>query len=173
MSKVSDHSHVRGGRAQVTSNSRAIRQILEETGTIAVVGLSDDWSRPSNFAAKYMQEHGYTIVPVNPKYEVVLGEKCYRSLDDVEKPIDMVDCFRPPEFLPEILDSAIRLKVKCFWMQIGIIHEGVAERAQEEGMGVVMDRCVKIEHARLFGGLNFVGVNTRVISSRRSRMVHN
>tara|TARA_A100001037_G_C14922411_1_gene532293 strand:- start:169 stop:690 length:522 start_codon:yes stop_codon:yes gene_type:complete len=173
MSKVPEYPNAVVERAQVTSNSSAIRKILEDTGTIAVVGLSDDWSRPSNFAAKYMQEHGYTIVPVNPKYEFVLGEKCYRSLDDVEKPVDMVDCFRPPEFLPKILDSAVRLKAKYFWTQIGIIHEGVAERALKEGMGVVMDRCVKIEHARLFGGLGFVGVNTGVISSKRSRIVHN
>lgn len=173
MSSPSDDSNGNDGHGQVEENSSAIRQVLERTRTIAVVGLSDDWSRPSNFAAKYMQEHGYTIVPINPKYEIVLGEKCYRSLDDLEEPVDMVDCFRPPEFLPQILDGAIRLKVRYFWTQIGIVHKGVAERASEAGMGVVMDRCVKIEHARLFGGLNFVGVNTGVISSRRSRIIHN
>jgi predicted CoA-binding protein len=173
MSNPSDHSNGNGGDDQGEESSSAIRQILERTRTIAVVGLSDDWSRPSNFAAKYMQEHGYTIVPINPRYEIVLGEKCYRSLDDLEEPVDMVDCFRPPEFLPQILDGAIRLKVRYFWAQIGIVHKGVAERASEAGMSVVMDRCVKIEHARLFGGLNFVGVNTGVISSRRSRIIHN
>ena len=152
---------------------RTLRRVLDEARTIAVVGLSRNWYRPSNFAAKYMQEHGYTVIPVNPAYDEVLGERCYASLREIEQPVDMVDCFRKPEDLPPILDDAIAIGARCLWLQIGVINLEVARAAHEAGMDVVMDRCVKIEHARLFGGLNFVGVNTRVISSHRAKTIYN
>ena len=150
-----------------------LRKVLAEAKTIAVVGLSKNWHRPSNFAAKYMQEHGYRVIPVNPMYDEVLGERCYPSLSEVPEAVDMVDCFRKPADLPPILDQAIEIGAKSFWLQLGVISVEIAERAQAAGMDVIMDRCVKIEHARLFGGLNFVGVNTRVITSKRSKTVYN
>jgi uncharacterized protein len=114
-----------------------------------------------------MQEHGYRIIPVNPAYQVVLGEKCYPSLRDVPEKIDMVDCFRKSAEIPAIAEDAIAIGAKTLWMQLGVVNEAAALRAQEAGLDVVMDRCVKIEHARLFGGLNWAGVNTRVISAKR------
>ncbi len=150
-----------------------LRRILGEARTIAVVGLSKTWHRPSNFSTRYMQEHGYRVIPVNPGATEILGETCYPSLLEVPEPIDIVDCFRKPSDLEPILNDAIEVGAKCFWMQLGVINLDVAAKAAAAGMDVVMDRCVKIEHARLFGGLNFMGVNTRVISSRRSKVVHN
>jgi predicted CoA-binding protein len=150
-----------------------LRRILDEARTIAVVGLSENWHRPSNFAAKYLQEHGYRVIPVNPMYEEVLGERCYPDLQSVPERIDVVDCFRKAADLPPILEQAIACGASCLWLQLGVINLEVAQSAHAAGMQVIMDRCIKIEHARLFGGLNFVGVNTRVISSRRNKTIHN
>jgi predicted CoA-binding protein len=145
-----------------------LRRILAENRTIAVVGLSADWFRPSYFAAKYMQEaHGYRVIPVNPRHTQILGEKCYASLRDIPDKVDIVDCFRRSEDIPPIAEDAIAIGARVLWMQIGVINEAAAQRARAAGLEVVMDRCVKIEHARLFGGLNWFGVNTRVISAKR------
>jgi predicted CoA-binding protein len=144
-----------------------LRRILKEARTVAVVGLSANWWRPSYFAAKYMQEHGYRIIPVNPAYPEVLGEKCYASLRDIPERVDIVDCFRKSEEIPPFVEEAIAIGAKVLWMQLGVINHEAAARARDAGLEVVMDRCVKIEHARLFGGLNWVGVNTKVISSKR------
>ena len=144
-----------------------LRRILKQSKTIAVVGLSANWWRPSYFAAKYMQEHGYRIIPVNPAYQEVLGETCYASARDIPEPVDIVDCFRKSEEIPVIADDAIAIGAKVLWMQLGVINPEAADRARKAGLEVVMDRCVKIEHARLFGGLNWAGVNTKVISSKR------
>ena len=146
-----------------------LRRILRESRTIAVVGLSADWFRPSYFAAKYMQEHGYRVIPVNPKYESILGEKCYRSLRDIPGKVDIVDVFRKTQDVPPIADEAIAIGAKVLWQQLGVKNEAAAAKARAAGLEAVMDRCVKIEHGRLFGGLNWVGVNTRVISSKRPR----
>jgi predicted CoA-binding protein len=148
-----------------------LRRILKDCHTIAIVGLSAEWHRPSYFAAKYMQQHGYRIVPVNPRYaEVageVLGERCYASLVDIPFRVDMVDVFRRSADVMPIAEQAIAIGAKCLWQQIGVINQEAADLASAAGLDVVMDRCVKIEHARLFGGLNWAGVNTRVISARR------
>jgi predicted CoA-binding protein len=145
----------------------ALRRILKDCRTIAVVGLSADWHRPSYFAAKYMQEHGYRIVPVNPRYESILGERCYARLEDIAFPVDMVDVFRREADVPPIARSAVAIGARCLWQQLGVASAEGDRIATEAGLDSVMDRCVKIEHARLFGGLNWVGVNTRVISARR------
>ena len=145
-----------------------LRRILQGTKTIAVVGLSANWWRPSFFAAKYMQEHGYRVIPVNPAYPEVLGEKCYARLADIPEKIEMVDCFRKAEEIGDIAEQAIAIGAKCLWMQLGVVNQAAADVAANAGLDVVMDRCVKIEHGRLFGGLNFAGVNTKVISARRS-----
>ena len=144
-----------------------LRRILQENRSIAVVGLSANWYRPSFFAAKYLQDHGYRIIPVNPAYESVLGERCYASLAEIPEPVDVVDCFRRAEEIPPLAEQAVAMGAKVLWLQLGVIHEAAARLAREAGLDVVQDRCMKIEHARLFGGLNFIGVNTRVISARR------
>jgi predicted CoA-binding protein len=146
-----------------------LRRILSQNRVIAVVGLSADWFRPSYFAAKYMQEHGYTVIPVNPKYPEILGQKCYRSLRDIPAKVDIVDCFRKSEDIMPICDDAIAIGAKVLWQQLGVKNEAAAAKARAAGLDAVMDRCVKIEHGRLFGGLNWVGVNTRVISAKRPR----
>jgi predicted CoA-binding protein len=148
---------------------QTLRRILKETRVIAVVGLSADWYRPSYFAAKYMQEHGYRIIPVNPKYEAVLGEKCYRSLRDIPEPVDLVDVFRKTQDVGPIADDAIAIGAKVLWQQLGVKNEAAAQKARAADLDAVMDRCVKIEHGRLFGGLNWVGVNTKVLSAKRPR----
>ena len=145
----------------------SLRRILRTSRTIAIVGLSADWFRPSYFAAKYMQEHGYRIVPVNPRYETVLGERCHATLETIEVPVDIVDVFRKTEDVLPIAEQAIAIGAKCLWQQIGVKNEQAAALAAAARLDVVLDRCVKIEHARLFGGLNWAGVNTGVISARR------
>lgn len=156
----------------VTAGAYERLRILTTYDTIAMVGLSPDPMRPSHFAAIYMLAEGYTIIPINPRYagQEILGQPVYASLRDVpsEQPIEIVDVFRKPADIPPVLDDAIAVGAKVFWMQLGIVHAEVARRAQEAGMQVVMNRCVKIEHARFFGGLNLVGMNTGVITSRRS-----
>jgi len=144
-----------------------LRRILQRPKTIAVVGLSANWYRPSYFAAKYLQEHGYRVVPVNPAYQEVLGEKCYPSLKDIPEQIDVVDCFRKSEDIEPIAREAIEVGAKVLWLQIGVMNEKAAVAARAAGLEVVQDRCMKIEHGRLFGGLNWAGVNTKVISSKR------
>jgi len=145
----------------------SLRRILKENRVIAVVGLSANWWRPSYFAAKYMQEHGYRVIPVNPAYQEVLGEKCYPSLSAIPFKVDVVDCFRKSEEIGSLADEAIAIGARCLWMQLGVINPDAAAKARAAGLDVVMDRCVKIEHARLFGGLGWAGVNTGVISARR------
>ena len=145
-----------------------LKRILKSSRVIAVVGLSANWWRPSFFVAKYLQDHGYRVIPVNPAYQEVLGEKCYPNLRDVPDKIDMVDCFRKAEEIPALAEEAIAIGAKCLWMQLGVVNEAAAERAKDAGLDVIMDRCVKIEHGRLFGGLNYAGVNTKVISARRA-----
>ncbi|MDB5911421.1 MAG: CoA-binding protein [Ramlibacter sp.] len=155
-----------------------LRRILGACRTLAVVGLSPQWHRPSFFAAKYMQAHGYRIVPINPGAPEILGEKSYpsvtaaaRALAAQGQKIDMVDCFRRRADIPPIAAEAIAIAAGCLWLQIGVVDETSAAQARAAGLAVVMDRCVKIEHARLFGGLNWVGVDTKVISGRRPQQL--
>ena len=148
-----------------------LRRILRENQVIAIVGLSADWYRPSNFAAKYLQAHGYRIIPVNPRYagQKVLGEPCYKSVRDIPEKVHVVDIFRRTADVPPIADDAIAVGARVLWQQIGVKHEEAAAKARAAGLDTVMDRCMKIEHGRLFGGLNWVGVNTKVISAKRPR----
>lgn len=146
-----------------------LRRILSQNRVIALVGLSADWFRPSYFAAKYMLAHGYTVIPVNPRHAEVLGQKCYGSLREIPGKVEMVDCFRRTEDILPIAQDAIAIGAKVLWQQLGVKNEAAAAKARAAGLDAVLDRCVKIEHARLFGGLNWVGVNTRVISAKRPR----
>ena len=123
-----------------------IAELLARTKTIAVVGLSSNPMRPSFGVSQYMQRKGYRIIPVNPNEEIVLGEKAYRALAEIPEKVDMVDVFRRSEFVPEIVDETIRLKIPALWLQEGVIHEAAAKKAREAGISVVMDRCVLKEH---------------------------
>jgi len=144
-----------------------LRRILKTSRVIAVVGLSGDWFRPSYFAAKYMMAHGYTVIPVNPGYPEILGQKCYKSLRDIPGTVDIVDVFRRTEDVMPIAEDAVAIGAKVLWQQLGVTNTDAAKKTEAAGLEAVMDRCVKIEHARLFGGLNWAGVNTRVISAKR------
>ena len=162
-SKASDFEYV--------DDIPSLRRILKSNQTIAVVGLSARWYRPSFFAAKYLQEYGYRIIPVNPNYDEILGEKCYPILEDIPDPVDVVDVFQRPEFTVPIAQSAVNIGAKVFWLQLEIVNDEAAKVASSAGLEVVADKCMKIEHARLFGGLNFIGVDTKVISSSRPKWV--
>lgn len=133
-----------------TSKNDAIGELLTRTRTIAVVGLSSSPFRPSFGVAQYMQSKGYRIIPVNPNEQRVLGEKAYASLSDIPEKIDMVDVFRRPEFVPEIVEETIRLKIPSLWLQEGVIHEAAARKARDAGISVVMDRCILKEHRARF-----------------------
>ena len=152
----------------VVDDIAGLRRILARSRVIAVVGLSAQWHRPSYFAAKYMHDHGYRIIPVNPSYSEVLGEKCYPSVAAIPEPVDIVDCFRKHAAIVPIAHEAVANGAKVLWMQLGIRSEEAARIAGDAGLDVVQNRCVKIEHARLFGGLHWAGVNTGVISARRT-----
>jgi len=157
------------------NNIQQLKQILKSAKTIAVVGLSAQWNRPSYFAAKYMQEQAYKIIPVNPRYagqgqfpaEDVLGEKCYASLLDISEPVDIVDVFRKTEDVLPIAQEALQIGASCLWQQLGVENQEASELFLNQGKFSVTNRCVKIEHARISGGLNWVGVNTGIISAKR------
>ncbi len=144
-----------------------LRRILKDNHTIAVVGLSADWYRPSYLAAKYIQEHSFRINPVNPKYNEILGERCYPDLASIPDKIDIVDVFRKSEDCAPIAKDAAAIGAKALWLQIGVMNDEARQIAEAAGMDFVQNRCVKIEYARLFGGLSWFGVNTRIISARR------
>lgn len=150
-----------------------LRKALGDAKVIAMVGLSDKPHRPSYFAGKYMIEHGYTVIPVNPMCDEILGQRCYPSIADLPGPVDMVDCFRRSEEMPELAKQAVGIGARYFWMQLAIISDEAKLIASNAGMEVIMDRCVKIEHARLFGGLGWAGVNTRIISAKRPKIISN
>ena len=149
-------------------DSDKLRRILKVSRTIAVVGLSAQWHRPSYFAAKYMQEHGYRVIPVNPGYAEILGEKCYKRLADIPEHVDVVDCFRRSAEIPALAEEAVAIGANVLWMQLGVENEAARALAEAAGLEVVENRCVKIEHGRFFGGLGWAGVNTKVISAKRA-----
>ena len=165
---VGGNSPVNRSRFARTAVQR--RRILEHYRRIAMVGLSSNPFRPSHFAAIYLMAEGYEVTPVNPREKEVLGRRSYPTLMDVPDPIEVVDIFREPAAVPEIVEQAITRQAKVVWMQLGVIHEKAAQSAYDAGLEVVMDRCIKLEHAQFFGGLNTVGLNTGVISAlRRTR----
>ena len=155
-------------RGRLVDDIAGLRRVLAQHRTIAVVGLSANWYRPSYFAAKYMLDHGYRVIPVNPAYGEVLGQRCYPSIAAIPGPVDIVDAFRKPAEMPAIAREAVAKGAKVLWMQLGIRNDEAARIAMDAGLDVVADRCVKIEHARILGGLNWCGVNTGVVSSHRA-----
>ncbi|MDE0780751.1 MAG: CoA-binding protein [Alphaproteobacteria bacterium] len=150
-----------------------IRRILSDVNTVAMVGASTNWNRPSYFAMKYMQDKGYRVIPVNPGSagQTLLGEEVVASLKNITGPVDMVDIFQRSERVPPIVDEAIEIAAKIVWMQLTVRHDEAAKKAEDAGLTVIMDRCPKIEFARLSGELGWSGINTKVITSRRSRQI--
>ena len=150
-----------------------IRRILRDTDVIAMVGASTNWNRPSYFAMKYLQEKGFRIIPVNPRAEgeELLGETVYANLRDIPEPVEMVDIFQRSDRAPAVVDEAIAIGAKIVWMQLTVRHDEAAKKAEDAGLTVIMDRCPKIEFGRLSGELGWSGINTRVITSRRSKQI--
>ncbi len=167
MSGVGSQSPVNATEFATTDSERY--QILQQYRRVAIVGLSSNPQRPSHFVAVYLAQHGYDITPVNPRETEILGRKCYPSLKEVPQPLEIVDIFRDRAAIPAIVDEAIACGAKVIWMQLGLIHEDAARRARDAGLQVVMDRCIKMEHARFRGGLNQLGLNGGLLSSRARR----
>lgn len=149
-------------------DEREIVSILLGARTVAVVGLSGNELRPSNFVGFYLKRHGYRIVPVNPRETEVIGEPAYPSLTDVPFPVDVVDVFRQPDAVPAIAAEAVEIGARALWLQFGVISEEGAALARAGGLSVVMDRCMKIEHARHLGRMHWLGFNTWQITARRA-----
>jgi predicted CoA-binding protein len=164
---VGCYSPVNTGRFATTAFDRL--RILEEHRRIAIVGLSSNPYRPSHFVAIYLMAEGYEVIPVNPREKEILGRPSYPNFAAIPGGVEVVDIFREPSAEPAIVDEAIAVGAKVVWMQLGVIHEEAAAKAREAGLEVVMDRCIKIEHARFFGGLNTIGMNTAVVTSRRRK----
>jgi hypothetical protein len=145
--------------------------IMRDAGSVALVGVSANPIRSSNFVAAYLVRTSYRVYPVNPVYEEVLGVKCYASLADLPEVPDIVDVFRRPDAIPEVVEAAIEVGARTVWFQLGLRNEEAARRAHEAGLNVVQDRCLKIEHARWHGGLHLAGFNTGVLTSKRRRPI--
>jgi predicted CoA-binding protein len=149
-------------------NPLTIQRLLHTTKTIAIVGLSSNELRPSHFVGYYLKRHGYRVVPVNPRETSVLGETCYARLQDVPVPVDIVNVFRAPDALPGIAKEAVAIHARALWCQFGVINEEGARIAEDGGLAVIMDRCIKVEHARYVGRMHWLGFNTQRITSVRS-----
>ena len=149
------------------ADPRTIRKIFGYARTIAIVGLSPNRLRASFFVANYLQYRGFTIVPVNPTADEILGERSYPSLPDIPFKVDVVDVFRNPDAVPPIAEEAIRIGARALWLQFGVIAPDAAERAAAAGLDVVMDRCIKIEHGRYYGEMHWFGLNTGIVTARR------
>ena len=154
-------------------DDKYILDVLKDAKIVAMVGASANWNRPSFFAMKYMQQKGFRVIPVNPGIagKEILGETVAASLDEIQDPIDMVDIFRNSEAASTVTDDAIKAGAKIVWMQLGVRNDEAAKRAEDAGLRVVMDRCPKIEFARLNGELSWHGINSHVISSKRRKLV--
>ena len=144
-----------------------IQRVLLNAKRIAVVGLSGNALRASYFVGFYLQRHGYRVIPVNPRESAILGERCYSSLQDVPDKVDIVNVFRAPSALPEIAAQAVAIGTGCLWTQFNVINEEGARIAEKAGLAVVMDRCIKVEHARYVGRMHWLGFNTDRITSLR------
>jgi predicted CoA-binding protein len=145
-----------------------IQRLIHTANTIAIVGLSGNQLRASNFVGYYLKRHGYNVIPINPNETEILGEPCYRSLSDVSVPIDIVDVFRVADAVPSIAQEAVAIDAGALWCQFGVVNEDGARIAEEGGVAVVMDRCLKVEHARYAGRMHWLGFNTERITSVRT-----
>lgn len=150
-------------------DATCIREILNDTKTIAIVGLSADRQKASYFVATYLKREGYRVIPVNPRGGTILGETVYTDLNSIPVKVDLVDVFRPAAEVPAIVEQAIAIGAKAVWMQLKIVNFEAAQKARSAGLSVVMDKCTKMEHGRYFGSLHWAGMNTEVISARRAK----
>ncbi len=155
------------------TDTNTLRRILTDSSTVAIVGLSAKWHRPSFFVAKYLLDHGFTVVPVNPNYDEVLGQKCYPDLASIPQSVDIVDLFQRPQTAPGYARQAIAIGARVLWLQLSVTSEEARRIAEDGNLEFVENKCVKIEHGRIFGGLNFMGVDTKIISSRRIKHIAN
>ena len=157
-----------GDRTQLGGTAYDRLRILTAYRNIAMVGLSSNPYQPSSFAGIYLGANGYNIIPVNPSQagKTILGQRVYGRVDEIDRPVDIVDVFRPASETPDIARQAVKIKAKVLWLQLGVISEEAAKIARDAGLEVVMDRCCKIEHARFFGGLRTIGLSTGVLTSR-------
>jgi predicted CoA-binding protein len=146
----------------------AIQRVLHTASTIAIVGLSSNELRASNFVGYYLKRHGYRVIPVNPRETEIFGEKSYKSLLDVPVPVDVVNVFRAPEAVPQIARDAVTIGAGALWCQFGVISEEGAKIAEDGGLTVIMDRCIKVEHARYVGRMHWLGFNTQRVTSVRA-----
>jgi uncharacterized protein len=146
----------------------AIQRVLHTASTIAIVGLSSNELRASNFVGYYLKRHGYRVIPVNPRETEIFGEKCYKSLLDVPVPVDVVNVFRTPDAVPQIARDAVTIGAGALWCQFGVISEEGAKIADDGGLTVIMDRCIKVEHARYVGRMHWLGFNTQRVTSVRA-----
>jgi predicted CoA-binding protein len=147
-----------------------IQRVIHSARTVAIVGLSANPLRPSNFVGFYLRRHGYRVIPVNPRESEILGEVSYPSVSDVPEPVDVVNVFRAPDALPAIAREAVAVKAGALWCQFGVINEEGARFAEEGGLDVIVDRCLKIEHARYVGRMHWLGFNTQRVSSVREAL---
>ena len=143
------------------TDTKTLRRILTDYKRVAVVGLSQNPSRASNVVARYLLDHGFEVIPVNPKYDEVLGQKCYPDLISIPTPVDIVDLFQRAERVPPFVDDAIAIGAKVVWMQLDIVHEEAAQKARSAGLEVIMNRCIKIDYSRLFDDVDSIGIDTR------------
>src|SRR3984893_2672220 len=144
-----------------------IQRVLHGASTVAIVGLSSNELRASNFVGYYLKRHGYRVIPVNPRETEILGETCYASLLDIPVPVDVVNVFRAPDALPGIAKEAVAIGAKCLWCQFGVVNEEGTRIAEAGGMTVIVDRCMKVEYARYVGRMHWLGFNTQRITSVR------
>ena len=149
-------------------DSLTIQRVLHNASTIAMVGLSKNELRASYFVGYYLKRHGYRVIPVNPRETQILGQPCYASLRDVPEPVDIVNVFRAPDALPGIAQDAVAINAGAIWCQFGVINEEGAQIAEDGGVTVIMDRCLKVEHARYIGRMHWLGFNTQRITSVRA-----
>ena len=156
------------GEAEQYQDSLAIQRVLNTAKTIAIVGLSNNELRASYFVGYYLKRHGYRVIPVNPRATEILGETSYASLLDVPEPVDIVNVFRAPDALPEIAQQTVQIGAGALWCQFGVINETGARTAEDGGATVIMDRCIKVEHARFHGGLHLLGFDTGQITARKT-----
>ena len=152
-------------------NPDVVRRVLARADTIAMIGLSTKPNKASQFVATYLQYQGYRLIPVHPKADAIMGEKAYPDLESIPEPVDLVDVFRPPAECPGYARQAAAIGAKAFWMQLGIVSPEAAEIADDAGLDVVMDRCVKMEHGRYSGQMHWAGMNTGIISTKRRQLV--
>ena len=167
---VTLNSALTPGQQGLYQDALVVQRVLRESRTIAIVGLSTDPQRASWFVGSYLKGAGYTVIPVNPKAKEILGEKCYPDLASIPVPVDLVDVFRPAAECLAVARQAVAIKAKAFWLQLLLVNLEAAEYAAKNGLTVIVDRCVKMEHGRYHGLLHWGGMNTEIISARKARL---